>query len=127
MAGFFFVIGLEVKREFVHGALRDPRAAALPIICALGGMVAPGLLYLAINAGGDGAASWGSRWPLTSPSPWGAGAARHAGTGLGQVLGTSGILELVYNIWYSLTTDPDDGCHWRPDRGGRTDRPHARL
>ena len=59
MAGFFFVIGLEVKREFVHGALCDPRAAALPIICALGGMVAPALLYLAINAGGDGAAGWG--------------------------------------------------------------------
>jgi NhaA family Na+:H+ antiporter len=59
MAGFFFVIGLEVKREFVHGALRDPRTAALPIVCAAGGMAAPALLYLAINAGGDGAAGWG--------------------------------------------------------------------
>ena len=59
MAVFFFVVGLEVKREFVHGGLRDPRAAALPIICAVGGMVVPAVLYLALNAGGEGARGWG--------------------------------------------------------------------
>ena len=49
LAIFFFVAGLELKREFVAGDLRDPRRAALPIAAALGGMAVPALLYLAIN------------------------------------------------------------------------------
>ena len=59
MALFFFVVGLEIKRELVLGDLRDPRAAALPLISALGGMVAPALLYLVFNAGGPGSHGWG--------------------------------------------------------------------
>ena len=59
MAFFFFVVGLEIKRELVLGDLRDPRAAALPMIAALGGMVAPALLYLAFNVGGPGNNGWG--------------------------------------------------------------------
>ncbi len=59
MAFFFFVVGLEVKREFVHGSLRDPRAAALPIICALGGMIVPAVLYLLIAGGGQPGRGWG--------------------------------------------------------------------
>ena len=59
MAIFFFVVGLEIKRELVDGELRDPRRAALPAIAAVGGMAVPGLLYASINAGGDGAAGWG--------------------------------------------------------------------
>ncbi len=59
MALFFFVVGLEIKRELVLGELRDPRAAALPLICALGGMVAPAALYLLFNAGGPGSSGWG--------------------------------------------------------------------
>jgi Na+:H+ antiporter, NhaA family len=59
MAVFFFVIGLEIKRELVEGELRDPRRAALPAVAAVGGMVVPALLYLAVNAGGEGAAGWG--------------------------------------------------------------------
>jgi Na+:H+ antiporter, NhaA family len=58
MTIFFFVVGLEIKRELVRGELRDPRAASLPVIAALGGMVAPALLYLAINAGGPGGRGW---------------------------------------------------------------------
>ena len=54
MAIFFFVVGLEIKRELVVGELRDPRAAALPAIAALGGMVVPALLYVVINSGADG-------------------------------------------------------------------------
>jgi NhaA family Na+:H+ antiporter len=54
LAVFFFVTGLELKREFVAGDLRDPRRAALPVVAAVGGMVAPALLYVAWNAGGDG-------------------------------------------------------------------------
>jgi Na+:H+ antiporter, NhaA family len=59
MAIFFFVVGLEIKRELVVGQLRDRRAAALPAIAAVGGMVVPALLYLAFNAGGAGADGWG--------------------------------------------------------------------
>ena len=59
MAFFFYVVALEIKREMVSGDLRDPRAAALPIIGALGGMVVPALIYLAFNAGGPGEHGWG--------------------------------------------------------------------
>jgi NhaA family Na+:H+ antiporter len=59
MALFFFVAGLEIKRELVHGDLRRARTAMLPIVCALGGMIVPALLFLAFNAGGDGAKGWG--------------------------------------------------------------------
>ncbi|MEH3054901.1 MAG: Na+/H+ antiporter NhaA, partial [Patulibacter minatonensis] len=56
LAIFFFVAGLELKREFVAGDLRDPRRAALPVMAAIGGMVAPALVFVAVNAGGaDGA------------------------------------------------------------------------
>ena len=67
MAIFFFVVGLEIKRELVEGELRDPRTAALPAIAAVGGMVVPALIYVAINAGGDGAEVGASRWRPTSP------------------------------------------------------------
>ncbi len=59
MAVFFFVVGLEIKREVVHGDLRDPRAAVLPALAAAGGMVVPALLYLAVTAGGAGSHGWG--------------------------------------------------------------------
>ncbi|MBC3192382.1 Na+/H+ antiporter NhaA [Pseudonocardia sp. C8] len=50
LAIFFFVVGLELKREFVAGDLRDPRTALLPVVAAVGGMIAPALIYVAINA-----------------------------------------------------------------------------
>jgi Na+:H+ antiporter, NhaA family len=59
MTLFFFVVGLEIKRELVDGQLRSARAAALPVVAALGGMVTPALLYAAVNLGGDGAGGWG--------------------------------------------------------------------
>lgn len=59
MAVFFFVVGLEIKREVVHGELSSWRKAALPVVAAFGGMVVPAGLYLALNAGGPGAAGWG--------------------------------------------------------------------
>ena len=49
LAIFFFVVGLELKREFVAGDLRDPRRAALPILAAVGGMVVPAAIFVAIN------------------------------------------------------------------------------
>ena len=59
MAIFFFVVGLEIKRELVVGELRQPRAAALPAIAAIGGMVVPALVYLAFNPSGPAAHGWG--------------------------------------------------------------------
>ena len=59
MAIFFFVVGLEIKRELVTGELKDPTRAALPAIAALGGIVVPAALYTAFNAGGPGADGWG--------------------------------------------------------------------
>ncbi len=59
MALFFFVVGLEIKRELVAGELRDPRAAALPAVAAIGGMVVPALIFFAMNRGGPGAHGWG--------------------------------------------------------------------
>ncbi|KUI40646.1 sodium:proton antiporter [Mycobacterium sp. GA-1199] len=56
LALFFFVVGLELKREFVAGDLRDPARAALPIAAAVGGMVVPALIFVAVTAPvGDGA------------------------------------------------------------------------
>jgi NhaA family Na+:H+ antiporter len=59
MAIFFFVVGLEIKSELVAGELRDPRAAAVPVIAALGGMLVPAGIFLALNSGGDGFGGWG--------------------------------------------------------------------
>lgn len=64
MTIFFFVVGLEIKREVVQGELRDPRKAALPAAAALGGMVVPALLYTAVygtlGRDGDGWPGWGT-------------------------------------------------------------------
>lgn len=51
LAVFFFVVGLELKEEFVTGRLRDPRRAALPIAAAIGGVVVPAVIFAVINAG----------------------------------------------------------------------------
>jgi NhaA family Na+:H+ antiporter len=59
MTVFFFVVGLEIKRELLVGELRSPRRALLPIAAALGGMIVPALLYLQFNPGGPGHAGWG--------------------------------------------------------------------
>ena len=59
MAVFFLVVGLEIKRELVHGDLRDRRAAAMPTIAAAGGMVVPALLYLLVTAGSGASRGWG--------------------------------------------------------------------
>lgn len=60
LAIFFFVVGLELKREFVAGDLKDPRRAALPILAAVGGMVVPALVFVAVNVttGGSALRGW---------------------------------------------------------------------
>ena len=59
MAIFFFVVGLELKREIVAGELSNPRKAMLPIFAAIGGMVVPALIYLSLNPSGDAHHGWG--------------------------------------------------------------------
>lgn len=59
MAIFFFLIGLELKREFMVGALSSAKKAALPIVAALGGMLVPALIYFAINFRLDSSGGWG--------------------------------------------------------------------
>jgi NhaA family Na+:H+ antiporter len=65
LAIFFFVAGLELKREFVAGDLRDPRRAALPVAAAVGGMAVPALLFVVVNlAAGESSALAG--WAIPS-------------------------------------------------------------
>lgn len=59
MAIFFFVMGLEIKRELVTGELRDPRAAMLPVLAACGGVALPAVIFLSIITGGPAVHGWG--------------------------------------------------------------------
>ena len=59
MAFFFFVVGVEIKRELVDGELRERRQAALPVLAAAGGMLVPALAYLAVSGTGPAARGWG--------------------------------------------------------------------
>lgn len=59
MAMFFFIMGLELKRELMVGELSSPKQALLPIMAAIGGMVVPALFYFAINPSGPDAKGWG--------------------------------------------------------------------
>ncbi len=59
MAVFFFVVGLEIKRELLHGELSSVRKASLPVLAAVGGMVVPALFYLVFNSSGEAAVGWG--------------------------------------------------------------------
>ncbi len=59
MVIFFFVVGLEIKREILVGELATARRAALPLVAAAGGMLLPALIYIAFNLGGPGQGGWG--------------------------------------------------------------------
>jgi NhaA family Na+:H+ antiporter len=59
MAVFFLLVGLEIKRELLAGELSSAQQAALPIACAIGGMVVPAMIYLIFNFRGQGAHGWG--------------------------------------------------------------------
>jgi NhaA family Na+:H+ antiporter len=115
MTLFFLVVGLEIKRELTTGELRDRRAAALPVIAAVGGMVVPALLYLALNAGGDGAHGWGI--PMATDIAFALGvltlAARSAPASLKPFLLTLAIVDdigaiVVIALFYS------GGVTWEP-------------
>ena len=70
MTFFFFVVGLEIRREFDVGELRERRRLALPVLAGLGGMVVPIAIYLAINGGRARLTAGVWRCPPIPPSPW---------------------------------------------------------
>jgi len=59
MSIFFFIIGLEIKREIIVGELSNIKVAILPILAAIGGMIVPALIFYSINMGQNGQAGWG--------------------------------------------------------------------
>ena len=70
---FFFIVGNELKQEFVHGQFRDPRQALVPMVAAVTGALVPAALFALITLGtGDAARAGGCvcRWPPTPRSPW---------------------------------------------------------
>lgn len=113
MAIFFFVVGLEIKREVTTGELRDPKTVALPVIAAIGGMVVPALLYLAVVGGGEEAGGWAI--PMATDIAFAIGvvtlAARFAPPNLKLFLLTLAIVDdigaiLVIAVFYSDALDP---------------------
>jgi NhaA family Na+:H+ antiporter len=113
MTVFFLLVGIEIKREVTIGELRSPRAAALPAVAALGGMVVPALLYVAVVGGGEGAEGWGI--PMATDIALALGAlalaASHAPSNLKPLLLTLAIVDdigaiLVIAIFYTDGGDP---------------------
>jgi len=63
MAVFFFLVGLEIKREFTEGEFKNPKNAALPVIAAIGGMAIPAAIFVLINAGQSSVEAWAVAMP----------------------------------------------------------------
>jgi NhaA family Na+:H+ antiporter len=108
MAIFFFVVGLEIKRELVAGELRDPRAAMVPIAAALGGMIVPAALFALITIGSGLGNGWGI--PMATDIAFAVGVLRlvapRAPSALGVTLLTLAIVDdvgaiLVIAVFYS--------------------------
>jgi NhaA family Na+:H+ antiporter len=113
MAIFFFVVGLEIKRELVTGELRTWRRAATPAVAALGGMVVPAGIFLVLNAPGRGANGWGI--PMATDIAFALGVAallgRRVPTGLKLFLLTLAIVDdigaiVVIAAFYSSDVEP---------------------
>jgi len=96
MAFFFLVAGLEARREFDLGELRERRRLALPMVVALGGMVVPIAVYLAINAGRPSAAGWGAA--MSTDTAFALGALALVGPGVPDRVRT-------YLLTFSLADD----------------------
>ncbi|MGB3301361.1 Na+/H+ antiporter NhaA [Gordonia sp. (in: high G+C Gram-positive bacteria)] len=82
LAIFFFVVGIELKHEFVAGSLRDPRRAGVPIAAAVGGMIAPALIYVSIVASNDPEALRGWATPTATDIAFALAVFAVVGTGL---------------------------------------------
>ena len=113
MAIFFFVVGLEIKRELVTGELRTWRQAATPAIAAIGGMVVPAGVFVAFNAGGPGSNGWGI--PMATDIAFALGVAavlgRRVPTGLKLFLLTLAVVDdigaiAVIAVFYSSDVEP---------------------
>ena len=63
MAIFFFLVGLEIKREFVQGEFKNPKNAALPVIAAIGGMALPAIIFATLNSSGSASSAWAVAMP----------------------------------------------------------------
>jgi NhaA family Na+:H+ antiporter len=118
MAVFFFVVGLEIKREIIAGELATLRTASLPMVGALGGMVVPASLYAMLNVGGPGAPGWGV--PMATDIAFALGVLALLGdrvpTGLKVFLAALAIVDdigavLVIAVFYS------SGVAWGPLAG----------
>lgn len=70
MSIFFFLVGLELKREILHGHLSRFKIAVLPIGATIGGMVIPALIYYSFTAGSPAVTGWGSQWQQILPLRW---------------------------------------------------------
>lgn len=117
LAIFFFVVGVELKREFVAGDLRDPGRAALPIVAAVGGMIAPAAIYLVVNATGGGEAMRGWAIPTATDIAFAlavlAVISTHLPTALRTFLLTLAVVDdllavIVIAVFYT------DELHWGP-------------
>jgi NhaA family Na+:H+ antiporter len=111
MTLFFLLVGLEIKREVVSGELRDPRAAVLPALAAVGGMIVPALVYVAV-AGRTAPGGWGV--PMATDIAFALGvltlAAAHAPPSLKSLLLTLAIVDdigaiIVIAVFYSGGVD----------------------
>ena len=63
MSIFFFLVGLEIKREFAEGEFKNPKNAALPVIAAIGGMAIPALIFVLFNTGQSSVKAWAVAMP----------------------------------------------------------------
>ena len=109
MTVFFFVVGLEIKRELVDGELRRPRARRpLPIVAALGGMVVPAAIYLLLHGGGEGRRGWGI--PMATDIAFAVGVLALLGppraVGLKILLLALAIVDDIGAIWSSRSFTP---------------------
>jgi NhaA family Na+:H+ antiporter len=103
LAIFFFVVGLELKREFVAGDLRDPRRAALPIVAAIGGMAVPAALFLLVNATGDATARQGWAIPVATDIAFALAVLAVVGTHLPPALRTFLLTLAVVDDLFAIT------------------------
>ncbi|HWV38952.1 MAG TPA: Na+/H+ antiporter NhaA [Vulgatibacter sp.] len=110
MAFFFLLVGMEIKRELVSGELDTPSKALLPVLAAVGGMLIPAALYLAVASGGEAAPGWGI--PMATDIAFALGVLRLLGKrvpiGLFAFLAGLAIIDdlgaiLVIAIFYSST------------------------
>lgn len=115
LAIFFFIVGLELKREFVAGDLRDPRTAALPIIAAMGGVIVPALVFTVINLNTGGGALNGWAIPTATDIAFAlavlAVIGRHLPSALRTFLLTLAVVDdliavTIIAIFYTADLDP---------------------